>query len=115
MSVIGHPWLRPLTLTEGYIRELDYEVDFLENPDETPCSRSNQSLKEIETMFGMVKVCQSAYHSYDMDVTIYPGNSGSPLVDDEGRVIGVAFATSSSGGASNALRFEALKAILSVY
>ncbi len=111
VSVIGHPHLRPLTLTEGYIRDLDFLVKFYDDPEETDCDKSNQTIESVATMFGFVKACVSSYHSYDMDVTIYPGNSGSPLVDDDGLVIGVAFATSSAGGASNALRFEALKAM----
>lgn len=115
VSVLGFPFLRPLTLTEGYIRDLAYEVEFFTLLDETDCNKSNEKKKTIDTWFGKLEVCSASYISYEMTVTIYPGNSGSPLLDDNGLVIGVAFATAPGMGASNALRFTALQTILSVY
>ena len=115
VSVIGFPWLRPLTLSEGYIRDLAYQVDFYDLVDEVACDQTNQKKAEVKTWFGPVEVCISTFTAYEMNMVIYPGNSGSPLVSDDGRVVGVAFATGQGTGASMALRYEALASILSVY
>ncbi len=115
VSVVGYPYLRPLTLTEGYLRDMAFEVEFYEELEDTPCSQSNQTKKEVETFFGPLKVCSSKFISYDMTVTMYPGNSGSPVLDDAGYVVGVGFAAAQAMGISNSLRYSALASILSIY
>ncbi len=78
---IGNPFGLSLTLTKGIISALDREID---SPASTPIT-------------GMIQI----------DAPINPGNSGGPLLDKDGRLIGVntAIATPKEGGGSVGIGF----------
>lgn len=78
---IGNPFGLSLTLTKGIISALDREI---ESPAGSPISGGIQT-----------------------DAPINPGNSGGPLLDKDGRLIGVntAIATAGSGGGNVGIGF----------
>jgi S1-C subfamily serine protease len=123
--VLGHPHLRPLTLQHGEIvGQEDIEIldhiistgdpflDILTQANATAaCNMPKNRIVEVPIMMGIMgqppqevgklKLCivvtEGAYLS---TVTIFPGNSGSPVVDFWGKVVGVAFASDSTNWGS---------------
>lgn len=94
MFIVGHPGLRQLTVASGeYIG-----FDTVELVDENILNK-NQCKGEIyelspfqALMFGREWVCIRKYLSYATTAVAYGGNSGSPVVNKWGNVIGVLFA-----------------------
>lgn len=104
--VIGHPRLRPLTLSKGEINgSMDLEIwdHVIESP-EDKCDMAKNKIIDVDLykyLFGIegpldahVKVCANVTTgAYLSNIIIFPGNSGSPVVDYWGNVEGVAFAS----------------------
>ena len=94
--VIGHPGLRQLTVSQGeYIGYETIELmDSVRNRKD--CAGRVFELNDFEKiMYGIEFVCVRKYKSYSTTAVSYPGNSGSPVVNKYGNVIGVLFAGSS--------------------
>lgn len=93
---IGHPLLRPLTRTKGEIsaRETvqvqDHIIDY-DDPMDT-CSLPKNKKDIVDYFFFQVEMCFIVIDSISTTVPILPGNSGSPLVNENGDVIGIMFA-----------------------
>ena len=47
----------------------------------------------LGAMFGVVNICVRTLDSQPVTASIYPGNSGSPVFNKYGNVVGVAFAS----------------------
>ncbi len=110
LYVLGHPLLHELTPIEGrYVGETGGHILFPPLSDGT-CPKG---LDQQMTVWG--PACDNNMTLGDTTVRIYPGNSGSPITDVNGNVVGVI--NSSSGETSNGgfipLRF--LKRILEKY
>lgn len=106
--IIGHPRLRPLSVSKGEIvgqqdvAVLDYVlpgnplVEML-LPDlvkDLACNLPKNQIVEEVTPLGPVKFCLDVTkNTYTTTILIFPGNSGSPMVDMFGNVQGVAFAS----------------------
>lgn len=98
---LGHPKLYPLNLSKGRIIAEVPEVRVLAfliftEEDEASCKAPKNRIEDIETIFGKLRVCLIAIPGYLTNVTILPGNSGSPVVDKWGRLVAVAFAGDNS-------------------
>ena len=116
IAVVGHPALRPLSISRGevvgktnvdifsyllptgdaklddFIKLLGIEVK------DGKCDLPKNLLKEdkVSILFieMPVKICYNITNdAYMSTVVIHPGNSGSPVIDFFGRVVGVAFAS----------------------
>jgi hypothetical protein len=84
LYVVGHPRLNPRTPTEGsYVGE---EIAILpDRPDLTGNCPANT--KELTILF--TKVCLRKMQLAKATFTIYPGNSGSPVVNSAGELVGI--------------------------
>jgi hypothetical protein len=133
VTVVGHPHLRPLQLSKGEItgtqdvQILDHVIS-TDNPflaamlNLDPNAKCDQPKNEIKTidldgfMGGKVVLCLVVTRdAYMTSVVIYPGNSGSPLINWYGNVIGVAFAADNSDNYGDVVNLTDIKDFLSHY
>jgi S1-C subfamily serine protease len=114
---VGHPGLRQLTVSQGeYIGrtvvKLQYDV-----PNRQSCPGDIIEIPLFwQVVMGVEFICLRDYPSLATTAVIYPGNSGSPVVNKFGNLIGVAFAGSTQQERDNfivPLRY--VKALLSQY
>lgn len=124
-TVVGHPHLRPLTLAGGEIigsedvEIMDYVMSVEGNPfvaAQVPtkagkCDQPKNDIKDFpipeEIGGGTAKVCfVDTQGAYMTSITIYPGNSGSPMVSWRGDVIGVVFAANPSDNYGDAVSLK---------
>lgn len=104
--VSGHPRLLPLTISEGLIRgEKTIQLG-------TVRPRCNPDERSAGPWF-IGEVCLKDYIVNEVTAKILPGNSGSPLLNSKGKVIGVMFAGSDVENA--AVPYRELIKFLAVY
>lgn len=95
IGVVGHPALMPLAVNRGHL--LGYEkVVVLAH--EGPCEKEEGMYKTEQTWFGAA--CTEQFEAGLTTVVVLGGNSGSPVVDFYGDVVGVLFAGMGPGGAN---------------
>jgi len=128
--VVGHPRLRPLSVSKGeVVGALDVEIlayimpgnPFLDSMapqlvKDGKCDLPKNQIVDIaETPIGPVKICLNITKAATMTtIVIFPGNSGSPMVDMWGNVQGVAFASDGTNWAYSVSRADLAK-LLSRY
>lgn len=94
-AVIGHPKLMPTTVSRGEIigtTEVDVMDHVITDPDSDRCDMPKNKIEEIMSMFGLVRICLIHIKAYLSNIVILPGNSGSPMVNKYGSLVGLAFA-----------------------
>lgn len=100
--IVGHPLLRPLSVSDGEIvglKDVKIPTAQINTPEEElRCSLPKNEVVSLEVdLYGIVKMplklCLNVTKAALMTtVLIFPGNSGSPMVNAYGEVTGVAFA-----------------------
>lgn len=91
--VVGYPGLEPLSMVKGQLRAyLNIQMEAGRNKE---CEEGEESVDPgpIGQMFGVNNICVKTFYSQPITANIYPGNSGSPVMDNYGNVVGVAFAS----------------------
>ncbi len=98
LHVLGHPRLEQLTLEYGrYTGEFTVAIA-MEPNDDGECFKGMKPTAKIapyeqrestaESMFGL-ELCVMPYQLAQTTVRIYPGNSGSPVLNERGQIVGV--------------------------
>lgn len=96
--LLGHPFLRPLTPSEGVMVKKYDSIDLMEEDiSSDKCYGPNLSMKRISIQgpFGgdiSAEVCIRTVQANTISNATYPGNSGSPALNKDGKLIGVLFA-----------------------
>jgi len=132
LTVVGHPHLRPLTLSAGDligsqtikipkfiigVEGLDpFLMTMVEVHPELPCNQPKQEIDIFQEDGVKITACMDVTtDAYLTSAVIYPGNSGSPVVNWYGNVVGVAFATDPSDHYGDVVSLHDIKTFLSHY
>ena len=90
---IGYPMGEALNISRGRIKAYTTVEIIAEDIPIAECHGDRLRTKRISVWFFDETVCMRSYKAIASDVPIYPGNSGSPIVDMWGNVVAVAFAS----------------------
>ena len=94
--VVGHPKLMPLHISEGEVMgmsKVDVGLGVIGmDMKEEDCKKPKNRIINEESFFGSMQVCVEEIDAVQTAAIGLPGNSGSPVVDSYGHVIGVLFA-----------------------
>lgn len=114
--VLGHPLLEPKTLTKGQISG-SLLIDVFQGYD-VPCEGKTYTKRPIDAGDFMARfggasyMCIRTTMSDIVTANILPGNSGSPVLDAYGHVVGVAFAGAEGTHRGFIVPLEDVKAFL---
>jgi S1-C subfamily serine protease len=89
LFIVGHPRLRPRTPNVG--RLVDYSVEHIAYQPSKDDECQSPAIKQvfIDIFSGEFTICRLDINLGLTNVFIAPGNSGSPVVNDSGKLIGV--------------------------
>ncbi len=116
---IGHPLLEPITVTTGELSSVvPVSIPVAQNVSPKDCQGATYRIIDMSdnafaAFFGLANICVRDLISNSSTVPILPGNSGSPIVNIYGNVVGVAFAAIESGVHSYVVPLEDIKDFLS--
>lgn len=93
---VGHAYLRPNNVTSGYL--IDRSIVMVPtNTPENLCVGGKNALVPVDIFPGFsVLLCVEVVDAQGLNMVVLPGDSGSPVVNEEGQVVGVAFASDNS-------------------
>lgn len=119
VAELGHPELSPLITSRGEIVGKS-EVEVLTgvigmDTKREDCQRPKNRIRQVDLGFFSVEACFIHVEAYNSSIPTYPGNSGSPIVDELGRVVGVIFAGSNRSGYGLAIPLDALNDFIKHY
>lgn len=117
IAVVGHPLLQAQTPARGIVTNFQNIEIQAEAKDSEECSRRyNGDFRDVPIFFGMSeKLCMCKVDSFRTTAVIYPGNSGSPVVNLYGNLVGVMFAGDNRMNLGYAVPLNDVKEFLKYY
>lgn len=114
IAVVGHPHLDKITWSVGKAGVLE-TIELLEYPIDSEealagCVGPKHHMEPI--YYGLMQGCIVRVAAQQTSVPIAPGNSGSPVLNAQRRLVGVVFAASNSGVPSYMVPLHDVKAFL---
>lgn len=94
LYVLGYPHLRPLTRRSGEIinkGEISIVTRMWVGAEES-CPKGEVK-KKVEFYLFETYSCVKYYETLWTDIEVYPGNSGSPVLNSDDKVVGIVFAS----------------------
>lgn len=116
LNVVGHPRLAKNTYSEGRVVGRDF-VDIVEQSIPLDkCVGPRLMVRNITIFFGIkIPMCVKSTEAIQTSVVIYGGNSGSPVMDDDGQVVGVMFAGDTTTNYGSMVPLDALNDFIKLY
>lgn len=112
---VGYPLGGMMNISNGRIKGEQDVYILAEDVSQDKCVAPKY--KKIQyNLFGLTfDLCAVVRHAIDSDVVIYPGNSGSPLVNIYGNVVGVVFAADQRTNWGSSVPLRDLNKLLGAY
>jgi S1-C subfamily serine protease len=79
------------------------------------CTGPGSEWKHIDGGFFSSDVCVRSYDAWETSAATYPGNSGSPMMNRDGEVIGVIFAADGETNRGFVIPLDVLKNFVRIY
>lgn len=114
VTVIGHPHLMATTPSQGWVIERAI-IELRTNTLKNDCQGKNLTWTKKKTWFGMIETCIRSIKGVSTNVPVSPGNSGSPVINKKGLVVGVIFATNSFFKTAFYVPIGSLRALIKKY
>lgn len=90
--VIGYALGEAQNFSQGYLKSMTTVVIPIPDIAAADCTGPYQSIQTLNTWLGPIEVCTIKRYSIATSISIWPGNSGSAMVNAFGNVTGVVFA-----------------------
>lgn len=121
VMAIGHPALLPTSLSRGRVTAFEtVEILYAVNIKQDDCEAKGYIFKDmegtvLEALFGVKSMCFGKIFAAATNVTVFGGNSGSPVVNFWGNVVGVVFAGNNSTNFGYLIPVEDVITFLEIY
>ena len=112
---LGYPLGEGLNVSRGRVKGFQPITIVLQEVPAEECTQPNEHVINVKVFFFDLQVCAIDRNSVATDVPTYPGNSGSPLVNFWGNVVGVVFASNSDTHWGFAVPLSDVQKFLSAY
>lgn len=113
---IGYPLGSSMNTSSGLTKSIGKVLVAESQIPVDQCKGKNRKIQEIEGFFGFViQICVVERTGMQTNVPTFPGNSGSPLVNFYGNVVGVIFASNNGTNWGYAVPLSDVKTFLSAY
>lgn len=115
---IGHPQLEPLSISVGELSDtILVKIVMKVNADKKDCTGptyeyNTEDIPSVARFMGVESLCIRKLIANTSSIVIEPGNSGSPIINIWGSVIGVVFAANDHGTRSYVVPLTDLKSFL---
>lgn len=115
IGVVGHPKLQPTTLSLGQITTLHEVITVMIGMQVTEEACNAMGGDKFYNIMGLLTVCVKNLPAARTNVVVYGGNSGSPVVNIYGNVVGVLFASDSDTNWGFIVPLKLLTEFLEIY